>query len=353
MDKQDIEKFIEEHRKFEMFDFQERFSLSYAETNKILEGLQESGVINYCEGYTYVVDHDSKKSKTERIYKPKNEQEDFLLKALWECINKDIVSTSLIQRRLSCSYAMADRAINWMEENGYIGSYPNRKVKMSAEKYIKKFGNPNKIQEESENEERKRSVEERRRQLMERLSRMTEAENLDDDDEDDNNEDDEDVDEQARREYLEKRRAELIARMQQSFNNEDKRDVIEREDADDKDEQDDKAIYLKKFLLECFERGLQEDPNDDKYILDLDGEPKFEFKFVNDGGALKISDGGKTLRQVGLSKRKVENILKSFVPVKLEGEEVFITITNPFGTLMAVLILYSATDALKKRKLVC
>lgn len=351
MDKQDIEKFIKEHRKFEMFDFQERFSLSYAETNKILEGLQENGVIKYCEGYIYVVVHDTKKSKTERIYKPKNEQEDFLLKALWECINKDIVSTSLIQRRLSCSYAMADRAIDWMEENGYIGSYPNRKVKMSAEKYIKKFGNPNKIQ--SENEERKRSIEERRRQLIERLSRMTESENLDDDNEDDNTEDGEDVDEQARREYLEKRRAELIARMQQSFKKEDKRDVIEREDADDKDEQDDETIELKKFLLECFERGLQEDTNDDKYILDLDGEQKFEFKFVNDGGALKISDGGKTLRQVGLSKRKVENILKSFVPVKLEDEEIFITITNPFGTLMAVLKLYSAIDALKKRKFVC
>lgn len=341
MNMKDIEKYTEEHSKFEMFDFQERFSLSYAETNKTLEGLRKNGMIKYCDGFIYEVVNDAKQRKTEPIYTPKNEHEAFFIKVLWECIRSRDVSNTIIQSRLSCGYDMANRAIEWMEKNGYIELYPNRKVKMSVEEYFRKFGNPNKKQEESEDEERERIIRERRRVLMERLSMMTE--NADSDDED---EVDEDTDEQTRREYLEKRRAELITRMKRSFYSEN--DDFLSNDIDAEVDLDEKAIDLKSVLFKSLVYGLQENANDDKFILGFDGEPKYEFKLVNDDGALKISDGGKTLMQVPCTKRKVKNILKRYAPVILEDEEISITIENPYGTLMALLMLFSAIDAVMK-----
>lgn len=95
---------------------------------------------------------------------------------------------------------------------------------------------------------------------------------------------------------------------------------------------------------------MQDKSDDDKFILGFDGEPKFELKFVNDGRSLKISDGGKTLEQISQTNRKINNVLKGFNPVKLEGDEISITLDNPFGTLMALMTLYSAIEAVKKMK---
>lgn len=348
MNMDDMKKYVEEHSRFEMPDFQEQFSLSYTEANKALEGLEKRGVIKFCDGFTYEVMHAVGEAKTETVYVPKDAQEIFLIRALWECVKSSDASTSLIQRRLSCSHAMAAHAIEWMEENGFVGSYPDRKVKISVEEYYAKFGNPNSEQEQSEDDERERYIEERRRALMERLRRMSDDE--DDNSDEDAESDEDDDDEQARREYLEKRRAELIARMRQSCNDNDEDGDAESEDDDEEDEQDDNTVDLRAVLIECLERGLQDKSDNDKFILGLDGESKFELKFVNDGRSLKISDGGKTVEQVSQTKRKINNVLKSYAPVKLEGEEISITIDNPYGTLMALLTLYSAIDAVKKMK---
>lgn len=348
MNMDDIKNYVEEHRRFEMPNFQEKFSLSYTEANKALEGLVKGGVIKFCDGFTYEVVQVAGEVKTEPVYIPKDDQEAFLIRALWECVKSGNASTSLIQRRLSCGYAMAARAIDWMEENDFVGSHPNRKVKMSVEEYYAKFGNPGREQEQSEDEERERYIEERRRALMERLSRMSDDE--DDNSDEDDESDDEDDDEQARREYLEKRRAELIARMRQSCNDDDEDVDAESEDDDEEDEQDDNTVDLRAVLIECLERGLQDKSNNDKFILGLNGEPKFELKFVNDGKSLTISDCGKTVEQVSQTKRKISNVLKSFAPVRMDEEEISITIDNPYGTLMALLTLYSAIEAIKKMK---
>ncbi len=347
MDMEEIKKYIVEHRKFEMPDFQEQFVLSYSEANKTLEGLEKSGIVRFCEGFTYETVSDSVEKKSEAVYTPKDEQEAFFLKALWECVKSGYASTSLIQRRLSCGYARAARAIDWMEENDYISSSPNHKVKMSVEEYCIKFGNTDIAQEQSEDEERERFIEEHRRALMERLSRMSDD---DEDDESDDEDDEEDDEERARREYLERRRAELIERMRQSCNDDDGDGDAESEDDEEADEREDNSIDLRAVLIECLERGLQDVSDDDKFILGFDGEPKFQLKFVNGGSSLRISDGGKTLEQVSQTKRKINNVLKSFEPVKLEDDEISITLENPYGTLMALLTLYSAIDAVKKMK---
>lgn len=248
MNIEDMKKYVEENSKFEMPDFQEQFALSYTDANKALEALEKSGAIRFSEGFTYEAVHGSGDKKAEPTYIPKDEQEAFFIRALWECVKSGDASTSIIQRRLSCGYARAARALEWMEENDFIGSYPNRNVKMSVEEYYVKFGNPNTAQEQSEDEERERYIEERRRALMERLSRMSDDDE-DDDSDDDDDSDEEDDDAQARREYLERRRAELIARMRQSCNEDEEDEDSESED--EEDEQVDNAVDLRAVLIEC------------------------------------------------------------------------------------------------------
>lgn len=107
---------------------------------------------------------------------------------------------------------------------------------------------------------------------------------------------------------------------------------------------------MEPILVDCFSRGLQEDLDGTKFILGLNGESDFELKFVNGGSVLRISDGGRTLRTSTQTKRKIKNVLKNFAPVTLDGEEISITLDNPYATLMALLTLYSAVYAVKKMK---
>ncbi len=132
-----------------------------------------------------------------------------------------------------------------------------------------------------------------------------------------------------------------------------KETIDEKADSDDgneTEEQDDGSTDLRSVLIECLEQGLQYKSDDENYILGLNGELQFELKFVNDGSALKLSDGGKTLAQITQTARKINKVLKDFAPVILEEGEICITIENPYGTLMALLTLYSAVNAIKKMK---
>ncbi|MCM1533660.1 MAG: hypothetical protein NC099_03295 [Corallococcus sp.] len=340
MEIKDIEKYVNECRRFEMPELQEQFSLSYEETNKVIDELQKSGVIKFRGGFSYeAIRWDKRKNFANTVCKPQNEQEEFFVQALWECVKNGESSVSLVQRRLVCGYNRAASAIEWMEKNNYINPYPDRKVKMSVEEYVDKFGYPEDQRQSTEEEERKKYIEERRRALMERLNVVS-----DDDD------DDEDYSvASARRKYLERRRA-MIEEMKRSCDTGNKDDGEGEDGASKGEGKDDGYLDLKPILVKCIERGLQDDLDKKKYILGLDGEMQLELKFVNDGNALKISDAGKTFADIGQSKCKIKNILKRYPRVVLSGNEISITINEPQGTLMALLTLYSAIDAVKRMK---
>lgn len=187
---------------------------------------------------------------------------------------------------------------------------------------------------DSGGEEREQYIEARRQTLLERLSKMDNVDNATNNEEED----------KERIKEIERRRRALMERLRRMNEKDDSAD------ADEEHVQDNQTLDLRESLIKCLERGLQDKSDSDKFILDLEGSPEFELKFVNDGKSLKISDGGKTLTQVSQTKRKINNVLKEFVPVKLEGNEISITIENPFGTLKALLTLYSAIDAVKKMK---
>lgn len=108
---------------------------------------------------------------------------------------------------------------------------------------------------------------------------------------------------------------------------------------------------IRSLIVKCLECGLQDNNSGQKYILGLNGELQFELKLVQEGDALRISDCGKTFAVAEQTARKVKNVLKNYESVVLEDNgEMSITIENPNGTLMALLTLYAATDAVKKMK---
>lgn len=349
-----MEKYIKERGKFDMPEFQVQFSLTYSEAADALNMFEKKGVVKFCEGLTYEVitrndldedasgvrgcgdsdddirkqyfeernrsilermnllrdeddededDDDEYDDDEEYDYDNEEDEEDeekiFYRKALWECVKIRYASTVIIQRSCSVSYNMAARALEWMERNGYIKGLPSHEVNMSVTEYQKKFGNPEK-QTVSDDEERRKCIEERRRALMERMH------NIDDSDKESESDGNADV--------------------------------------------KSNHVSLKTILVECFARGLQEKSTGESYIFDLDGESKFELKFVCEGNSLRISDGGKTLAETKRTKTNVKNVLKDFALVTLEDDEIAITIDKPLGALKALLTLYSAVAVVKKIK---
>lgn len=305
MDKSAIVNYIKEAGRVEMPDVQQRFGLKYSEIANVLSEFEQSGVIRYCDGFTYELStRNMEEQRPVSVYKPQNEQEAFSIKALWECVKSGSASTYLIQRKLSVGYVMAARALDWMEENEFISSAKGtepRNVLINREEFISKFGDPDTDDDDSSEEDLDSFLERRRRELMERMRLM----NMDDDDDSEDSEDDEDMD-------------------------------IMRSD-------------LRSTLSRCFLSGLQDKNDEEKCILKLSGDTEFSLRFVFHGRALRISDEGNTLPQVELTRRKVENILKKYAPVSLEyNGEICVTVVKPQGLLMALLTLYAAIDAVKK-----
>ncbi len=119
---------------------------------------------------------------------------------------------------------------------------------------------------------------------------------------------------------------------------------------DDDDEQNDSAVDLRPILIRCFEHGLQFKSDGENYVLGLNGELTIELKFKENGGALVLSDGGKTILKTRQRSWVIKKVLKNFPPVDFKSDEIYITVDNPRGVLMALLILYSAIDAIIKMK---
>lgn len=353
-EKEKICKFISEQCEISAPMLQKKFSLSYAECKSILDELIGKRMIEYVSGVTYIVHTVESTSNKRETYKPQNEQEAFFIKALWACVEHNGASTSLIQRRFSVGYARAARAIDWMEGHNFISAVSGnseRTVLIDREEFISKFGDleedtlDDDEEDEDDYEERQRFIEERRRELMERMRRMNEEDDSDDDsnDEDDDNDSDDEGDEDDNDEenLLSCDITDFDSRLERMLNSIDDYKKNTREESEE--------IDLRPILSECILSGLQDKNKEEKYILNLNGEKSFELKFVAEGSALRISDGGKTFAQSGLTMRKVKYILKHYVPVAIEDTgEIYIEIDDPHSTLMAFLTFYTAVDAVRR-----
>lgn len=324
---------------------QEHFGLSYGSVRSEIDKLVADGTLEYISGVSYRVNRADPNAppKPKPVYVPKNATEKKFIEILGECIRFNVVGTSFIQQRCSVGFTTSTKALDWMEDNGFVTPFPSRKLKITAREYAERFGPlPGSDEDTTEGEERDGDlppVSERFRHGTEVRRRMTDEDDddgpvrkwrlsdfiEDDEDDDDDEEEDEDAD-------LE----DILGSVADG-------DGYSQSDASDDEE-------IKTLLSECILCGLKFDPERDVFTLSLGGEWEMQFKFINDGSDMRLSDDGAAVANSPCGRRRITNLLKSYPQVTLEGDELAVTVDSPTDTFMAVLRLYAAVDAVKRLK---
>lgn len=347
-EKESVKQYVLSLDSFEVPEIQDRFSLSYLEIKDILEGLEKERSIEYQSGIAYKVIARNQQINGEKPgYVAQDIQEEFCIKALWECVKSGRASAGRIQHSMSCGYYLAVHALEWMKKNGYVGSGPFDGVKMTVSQFYTKYGNPQLVTNLGNDSDI--NFPELRSGVLPNPFHNA----LDNDDDEKNKEDasddEEDTEDESfgvytRRLNLEKRREELLEQAQRTLFDDDKK--CDTED----DAESINRLDLKTILRDGLECGLKNTSEFNKYSLGFDSNLCFESRLADYGMSVKISDCGTTLTQVTQTKRKIQNVLKQFPTVEFDGKELFIKAKSPYGVLKAFLILYAAIDAVKKIK---
>ncbi len=312
-EKENVRQYVLSNTEIDLPKIQNKFALSYSEAKQMIAELVQDGTLEYVSGLAYKV-IPSVQSEA------KNKRKALYLKALWECVKSDEVSVELVSTRCNCDRAEATEAINWMEENCFITLYPKARVILTPKRYTMLFGPPEECSNMSREETYKYIKKIQDESIAKMFFKLGTIENDDGDNEEETDVDDEDI-----------------------WNFDDDWREVDNEDESN-------SADAKDLLIESIFLRLKDKSKTEKYIMSLDGNWQFEIKFIQNGEKLKISDEGKTLAQATTNKQKIEEVLSEFAPVVLEDNEISVTIEDSTNTLMALLTLYSAVDAVKKIK---
>lgn len=324
MDNEKIIEFVLSRPEIEGPTLQRHFSLSYTATRQVIEELVGIGTLEFISGVAYKVNKPEKFKETPPVpvYVPESEDEKKYIEMLGICVKNGCATTSFVQRKCSVGFTLASRAVDWMEKNGYVTAFPERKITISAEEYAARFG----IREEKSSP------------LLDALrSKLSEQS-------DETEEDDED---------LEISIDELFKLVESGESDEEEDDASEEDCASEEPKEIESTAFgtwerIKPMLSECFTNGLYEDGLGKRYIIGFGNGSCMELKFVRDGNSFRLSDGGDTVLHSQVSTRRIQNLLKDYRGVGLEDNEICVTIEEPTEALVALLTLYAATDAVKR-----
>ena len=278
------------------------------------------------------------------------------------------MSLGAIRGELGLSFDEAMAAINWMSGNGYITLSPEFRVLISRAQYVEKYGLPD--GEETPFPAPEKTELEKARELWKYLNAGGASEKESKENKDDNIGPNFDIDDEVNRFIKDLEDDDEIEILDDDEDLEDYmeedgagRHYVEVDDDDDDDDdevgtffdgydfdEDDEHVGAKVILQSSFAESLVELVGGNVCIFDLDGEPDFELKFIKSGCAVVISDGGSTVEETTLTRRRVMNILKSHSPVELNGDAIELTVENPSGLLLGLLRFYAAVDAVRKAK---
>lgn len=361
-----VMKYILSQNIIEMPALQKKFDLTYLEAKTVVDFMLNGKMLEYASGVAYsVIAKKPVSAKDRELILEDDPEKKFYKRALWECVKRGTASISVLQRELRTGFNRAGRAIEWMEQNGYVLPLPTRTVLMTEKEYERKFGDPNcplksydELYVESFDGQQEDGLKKLRASLLNVYSPKDEEEDEDTElIELDELEDDDDDTEEFNLEEIQKRLGLLFDVDKEE---DDDNGIAESEDDDSyrikqflkSIEDEKKRLFvsgnIKQMLIECLSLGLKEQGGTDRYVLEIDDENVFEFKFVDNGNLLRISDGGRTLAKTSQSNRKIINLLKSFAQVSLDGVEIVVTVDSPENLLKAILNLYAAVGAVKK-----
>lgn len=131
-----IRDFVLSQYEFNSAQLQRDYGLTYIETKQIIQKMLDNADIVYKSDLTYSVLPNSKQNK--KIENNCNNEQ--FLQALWVCIVLDKVTARAIESILKIEFADTLRLIEQMEKSGYISRSPERRVLITADEYIYKFG---------------------------------------------------------------------------------------------------------------------------------------------------------------------------------------------------------------------
>ena len=282
---------------------QKAYGLSYAEMKGIVDELVKAKRIEFVSGTVYKVYTLTEEERAKlAVYQPKNEQEKLNIQALWECIKKGEVSLSLLRQALPAAQGNFMQAVDWMEEYGFITSFPERKIVITREEFLQKFGNPD---EWAPPQERAQTAENQKKTdggLKALFAQRLEAY-------------------KKERQEVERAAAEA-AKWNEGF---------------------------RAALMNALKGSVKDDDGEEQIVVRPPNEPQVEFKYGKSGDTPYLSDGGKTAAECGKSKERIQAVLKDYAPVRLDdGGAITVPVTEPSAALASLLLLYAAVHAVKK-----
>ncbi|MDE6029962.1 MAG: hypothetical protein K2F90_06580 [Clostridiales bacterium] len=304
MQEQEIKNYILAQSEIEFPALQKQFSLSYIEAKAIVVGLENVGKLRYKSGVTYaVLSQPSDGNQPE--YAPKDGFEVKCIEALWWCIEEHAASSALVQRKCQVGFAKAMGIMEWLEKNGYITPYPDRRPLITKEQYWAKFGKRTWCDES--NEESAPAS----RSLQDYFKTFKET------DEDGDDDGILDVDKE-------------IAKFMKS---------VEGDEPEVPD--------IETVLNENIARDIKKTTSG-SYVWELNGAFDIWFEYIRESNIVRISDEGSAFLETHLSDRRIKNAIKKFPQVQYGDNKVFIDVLKPSDTFKGVFALYSALDYLFK-----
>lgn len=354
MDSKAIIKYVLTQDIVDMPALQKRFEISYGEIKSLMDLMVNAKMLEYVSGVTFKVLTKKSVENDEPFVVYENDPDKIVYKkALWECVKRQTVSIAVIQRELKIGFNRAGRAIEWMEENGFVVSYPEKKVLITEEEYKRFFGDPDKPYK-SDCEMRFVGIDENTQREAEIIrTTMYDLVRSDDEDDDDCCDEPDNCEENSDNvgkinECLDLFKTN-VENYQKYLNGEQTEELENKRDTFES--QLEKGYSnLHDMLAACFMLGLRERVEGEEYVIAMDDVTDFEIKFVDNGNSIKVSDGGFTLLESGITKQRIKNALKNYPPVKLDDNEITVTVNCPDDALRSIMILYAAVAAIKRMK---
>ncbi len=301
-----IKNYILSLDEFTIPQVQDHFNSSYMQVRSIVSNLIADGEIEFVSDITYKkVGHVSPVENEIKYYD--NEFAD----TLWQFIDSDEISVSAIQRKCGCVFSSATKALNWMEENGYVSKRMSvvYKIIISKENFIKRFGLPKSESDFTNNDD----------DIVTAKSCNC-----------DNNDDDIVTAKSCNSEALIK--SEIVA----SENDAELIDAIEK-------------INVKEILRDHLASALRCSRKNKKYFINIVGEQRFDIIIDYDNEVFRVTDCGKTLSTLSVPSKVLSMLLRSNFSVDVNDDgEAFIECRNPQQLLGRILTLYAAIEWVKR-----
>lgn len=277
MKKKDIEQYIKEKGTVNIPDVQLEFSIGYKEARNLFAEFERKNIIRF-DGtldYIYCVENDTDESN-DRLSTLKREidiKPSLYKDAVKFCVFNGHISIPYLQKRLQTSYVQAGDVLDWLVDMGVVSNdgYNEKRCLLTKEEYYSIFEEDatentvsNKSEEKQDDEEErirqaKEALEKRKIEILRRMQEQIESEEDEEDENDEEQEEDDDDDffddddegdeKMEETDAIELRKQEILRRFREQLEFNEKGNISNDDVEDCKEEANDIVKHVKKRRL--------------------------------------------------------------------------------------------------------